>query len=198
MWASRRSCGQIASCGQSPPGQTKPGLPASETSLARMLKGNGYATALFGKWHLGYKPEFGPKAHGFDEFFGLLSGNVDHYSHKEDNGEPDLYDGTEPVERAGYATDLITERALAFVNRHAREPFFLYVAYNAVHWPFQPPDRPDDVRAPKNWTGGTRRDYARMMERVDDGVGALLAALERHDLAGRTLVIFADDNGGER
>src|SRR5690242_18724574 len=59
------------------PGQKEPGLPAAETSLARMLKGAGYATGLFGKWHLGYRKEFGPNAHGFDEFFGLLSGNVD-------------------------------------------------------------------------------------------------------------------------
>jgi arylsulfatase A-like enzyme len=180
------------------PGQKEPGLPASETSLARMLKGNGYATAIFGKWHLGYRPEFGPLAHGFDEFFGLLSGNIDHYSHKEINGEPDLYEGTEPVEREGYATDLITARAVASIERHAREPFFLYVAYNAVHWPFQPPGRPDDVRDRASWFAGTRGDYARMVERIDDGVGQILSALERHGLAGETLVIVTDDNGGER
>jgi arylsulfatase A-like enzyme len=180
------------------PGQTEPGLPTAETSLARMLKGHGYATALFGKWHLGYRPEFGPLAHGFDEFFGLLSGNIDHYSHKEVNGAPDLYEGTEPVERAGYATDLITARSVAFVEQHAREPFFLYVAYNAVHWPFQPPDRPDDVRDRASWFAGTRRDYASMLERLDDGVGRLLEALDRHDLSERTLVIVTDDNGGER
>lgn len=181
-----------------PPAMKEPGLPASETSVARMVKDNGYATALFGKWHLGYKPEFGPNAHGFDEFFGILSGNVDHYAHREINGEPDLYENTQPVERPGYMTDLITERSVDFINRRARDSFFLYVAYNAVHWPFQPPDRPDDIRTRETWLRGTRRDYALMMERVDQGIGRILAALDRHGLARDTLVIFTDDNGGER
>ena len=163
-----------------------------------MLKREGYATALFGKWHLGYRREFGPLAHGFDEFFGLLSADIDHYSHREITGEPDLYEGDRPVERKGYMTDLITERAVAFVEKHASKPFFLEVAYNAVHWPFQPPDRPDDVRDVKTWYKGTRRDYAKMLERVDDGVGAILGALERRGLTDRTLVIFTNDNGGER
>jgi arylsulfatase A-like enzyme len=180
------------------PGQKEPGLPASETSLARMLKGAGYATALFGKWHLGYRPEFGPNAHGFDEFFGLLSGNVDHYSHKEVNGEPDWYDNTKPVEVAGYSTDLITARAVAFIDRHAREPLFLYVAYNAVHWPFQPPGKPQDVRSLPTWHDGTRKDYGAMVEAVDAGVGKILAALDRHGLADDSLVVFTNDNGGER
>ncbi len=180
------------------PGQKHPGLPTSETSVARMLKDNGYATGIFGKWHLGYKPEFGPNAHGFDEFFGILSGNIDHYSHREVNGEPDLYENTKPVERSGYSTDLITERAVSFINRHATHPFFLYVPYNSVHWPFQPPDAPGDVRTSETWHKGTRGDYARMLERIDDGVGLMLEALERHGLVRDTFVIFTDDNGGDR
>jgi arylsulfatase A-like enzyme len=180
------------------PGDHEPGLPVEETSLARMLKRAGYTTSLFGKWHLGYRREFGPLAHGFDEFFGFLSADIDHYSHQEITGEPDLYEGDRPVERKGYMTDLITERAVGFINKHANKPFFLEVAYGAVHWPFQPPDRPDDVRTSETWYEGTRQDYARMLERVDAGVGAILAALERRRLADRTLVIFTDDNGGER
>src|SRR5262245_8015408 len=111
------------------PGQKEPGLPVEETSLARMLKNAGYATGLFGKWHLGYRKEFGPNAHGFDEFFGLLSGNIDHYSHKEINDELDWYENTKPVEVSGYSTDLITNRAVSFIDKHAKTPFFLYVAY---------------------------------------------------------------------
>ena len=178
--------------------QKEAGLPASETSIARMLKGNGYKTALFGKWHLGVKPEFGPNAHGFDEYFGILGGNADMYSHKNRVGEQVLYENTQPVEREGYLTDLLTERAVSYVERHPRDPFFMYVAYNAVHWPFQPPDKPSDVRTSETWMNGTREDYARMLERVDDGVGKILAALDRQGLAGDTLVIFTDDNGGER
>ncbi len=180
------------------PGQKEPGLPARETSLARMLKNAGYATALCGKWHLGYKPEFGPNAHGFDEFYGLLSGNVDHYSHKEVNDELDWYEDTRPVEAAGYSTDLITARAVDFIDRKAKEPFFLYLAYNAVHWPFQAPGRPGDVRNKKTWLDGTRQDYVAMMEAVDAGISRVLAALDRHGVGDNTLVIFTDDNGGER
>jgi arylsulfatase A len=180
------------------PGQREPGLAVEDSTLARVLKRDGYATALFGKWHLGYRREFGPLAHGFDEFFGLLSADIDHYSHREINGEPDLYEGDRPVERKGYMTDLITERAVAFVEKHAGESFFLEVAYNAVHWPFQPPDRPDDVRDIKTWYKGTRRDYAQMLERVDDGVGAIIGALEKRGLTDRTLVILTNDNGGEQ
>jgi arylsulfatase A-like enzyme len=180
------------------PGEKAPGLPVEEISLARMLKQEGYATALFGKWHLGYKHEFGPIAHGFDEFFGLLSADIDHYSHREINGEPDLYEGDRPVEKKGYMTDLITERSVSFVEKSAKRPFFLEVAYNAVHWPFQAPDRPNDVRDVKTWYKGTREDYAKMLERVDDGVGLILDAVERQGLTDRTLVIVTNDNGGER
>jgi arylsulfatase A len=181
------------------PGLTEPGLPTSEITLPRLLKDAGYNTAMFGKWHLGYKPEFGPLAHGFDEFFGLLSGNHDFYSHREINGEPDLIEGDQPITKEGYTTDLITARSVEFLHRQSIEkPFFLYVAYNALHWPFQPPDRPDDVRIRETWFNGNRDDYAAMLRRVDDGVGQILDALSARKLDENTLVIFTDDNGGER
>jgi arylsulfatase A-like enzyme len=180
------------------PGQREPGLRPEDSVLSRTLKRQGIATALYGKWHLGYRREFGPLAHGFDEFFGLLSADIDHYSHREITGDLDLYEGDQPVERKGYMTDLITERAVRFLDQHAGEPFFLEVAYNAVHWPFQPPDRPDDVRDAQSWYDGTRREYRRMLERVDAGVGAILDALERRGLTQRTLVILTNDNGGEQ
>jgi arylsulfatase A-like enzyme len=174
------------------------GLPASEISIARMLHENGYATGLFGKWHLGYRPEFGPNAHGFDEFFGHLGANVDFYSHRNIHGDPDLYENTTRVQATGYLTDLITERSVSFVQDHAHHPFFLCVTYNAPHWPFQPPDKPSDVRVPATWHTGSRHDYALMVERVDDGVGRILTELERRGLTRNTLVIFTNDNGGER
>lgn len=174
------------------------GLTTDQPSIARLLKGNGYATGIFGKWHLGYKPELGPNAHGFDEFFGLKSGNHDFYSHLDTTGEIDLYEQTKKIEKVGYTTDLITERSVDFINRHARQPFFAYVAYNAPHWPFQAPDRPDDVRNAKTWQNGNRKDYGLMIERIDRGVGRILDALDRHKLTRDTLVIFTNDNGGER
>jgi arylsulfatase A-like enzyme len=176
------------------------GLSAKNPSLAGLLKKQGYATALFGKWHLGYKPEFGPNAHGFDEFFGFLAADLDYYAHTDANGDPGLYENTKLVETKGYLTDLITERSLAFLKKIKKGPFFLEVAYNAPHWPFQPPDKPDDRRTARTYgpETGTRADYVRMVERLDEGVGKLLVALDDAGLAKDTLVIFVNDNGGER
>jgi arylsulfatase A-like enzyme len=188
------------------PADRERGLPVTGTSLPALLKTNGYATGLIGKWHLGWKPEFGPNAHGFDEFYGFLSGAHDYYTNVSD-GPPDLYENRTLVEPAGYLTDEITRRAVVFLTRHAGGPFFLEVAYNAVHWPFEPPDRPpsDAKRSapqslrqmPDDSTPATRRDYVRMLERADQGVGEILAALDRLGLARNTLVIFTNDNGGE-
>ena len=173
------------------------GLPASEMTLAKLLKQGGYATGVFGKWHLGYQPEFGPNAHGFDEFFGFLDWSVDYYTHKNIDGEPDLYENAKRVEQTGYMTDLITEHAIAFIDRHAGEPFFSYVAYNAMVSPIQPPDKPNDIRTRETWNQATRADYVRMVERVDQGVGSILKALDRHGLARDTLVVFTNDHGGQ-
>lgn len=178
--------------------QREPGLLTTEPSLAQLLKQNGYRTGLFGKWHLGFKPEFGPNAHGFDEFFGILGGNVDMYTHRNINGDPDLYEQTHPVERSGYLTDLLTDRSVEFIERNADRPFFLYVAYNAVHLPFQPPGRSGDRRTRETWQQGTRDDYARMLESVDANAGRILDVLDRRNLARDTLLIFTNDNGGER
>ena len=180
------------------PGGKEPGLPVEETSIARMLKNNGYATALMGKWHLGYKPEFSPVAHGFDEFFGILSGNVDHYSHKENNGEHDLRDQDKETFVEGFLTDHLARRSVDFVRRQKDKPFFLYLAFNAVHWPFQRPNRPDMVRTRETWFQGTRADYIEMMQSVDAAVGQVLDTLDQQGLAKDTLVIFNSDNGGER
>jgi arylsulfatase A len=189
------------------------GLPVTGASLPALLKKNGYTTGLVGKWHLGFKPEFGPNAHGFDEFFGLLSGAVDFYTHRRGDGTHDLFDNTTPVEVPGYLTDEITNRAVSFIDRHAADPFFLEVAYNAVHWPYQPPGRPPSDRnavprpaqtgdarlyqGPDDLAPATRQDYVRILERADDGIGRVLAALDRQGLSRNTLVMFTSDNGGE-
>jgi arylsulfatase A-like enzyme len=180
------------------------GLPATGRSLPQLLKNNGYATGLVGKWHLGFKPEFGPNAHGFDYFFGFLSGYIDFYHHTRGyDNQSDLYENTTPIHEDGYMTDLITARATRFVTAHAAAPFFLEVTYNAAHWPFQPPDRPS--KAPHNSTfqgaadsvPATRKDYVAMIERADAGVGRITRMLDSLGLTSRTLVIFTNDNGGE-
>ncbi len=179
------------------PGVKRLGLPPSETTIATMLKGSGYVTGLFGKWHLGYKKEFGPNNHGFDEFFGLLSGNVNYFTHKEVNDEPDLYENTQPVVVKGYMTDLIAERALRFLDRQRGKTFFLDVCFNAPHWPIQGPDDADKPIDKGNWTKGTRDTYVKMVERMDQKVGEILDRLDKYNLASNTVVIFASDNGGD-
>ncbi len=179
------------------------GLPARRTSLPQLLKDTGYATGLLGKWHLGYTREFSPKAHGFDTFWGIKSGYVDYYHHTDGAGRPDLFDGDTPTTANGYLTDLITERALRFVRDHRAQPFFLEVAYTAPHWPYQPPDKPTRAASnaahldARNEDPGTRADYARMVERVDAGIGSLVRLLDSLRLTRQTLVIFTNDNGGE-
>ena len=179
------------------------GLAATGRSLPQLLKNGGYATGIVGKWHLGYKPEFGPNAHGFDYFFGFLSGYIDYYIHTGGDGRPDLFENTTPIQRDGYMTDLITERSVRFIDEHAAVPFFLEVTYNAAHWPYQPPDHYSV--APRNAAHqgatddppATRQDYVAMLERADRGVGDILKALETQGLTKNTLVIFTNDNGGE-
>src|SRR5437867_310797 len=179
------------------------GLPATGRSLAQLLKNNGYATALIGKWHLGYKPEFRPNAHGFDYFFGFLSGFIDYYTHTGGDGRPDLYENATPVQETGYMTDLISAHSVRFITEQSARPFFLEVTYNAAHWPYQRPDHYSV--APRNGAHqgatddppATRQDYAAMLERADQGVGEILKALEARGLARDTLVIFTNDNGGE-
>jgi arylsulfatase A-like enzyme len=181
------------------PADTALGLPVSGTSLPALLKANGYVTGLIGKWHLGFKREMSPNAHGFDQFYGFLAGAHHYYQ------GPVMEDST-VIQLTRYLTDEITDRSLAFISRHADRPFFLEVAYNAVHWPFQPPDiTPVQARGqgrgpgqmPDDSIPATRRDYVKMLERADEGVGKILAALEQRGLTRNTLVIFTNDNGGE-
>jgi len=179
------------------------GLPVTGRSLPQLLKNNGYATGLVGKWHLGYKAEVSPNAHGFDSFFGFKSGLVDYYQHTDQGGNHDLYENDTPVHVDGYMTDLITERSVKFIDEHASAPFFLEVTYNAAHWPFQVPDKPSVAPGnarfvqPQDAETSTRQDYVAVLERADQGVGRILAALERRGLSRNTLVIYTQDNGGE-
>jgi arylsulfatase A-like enzyme len=178
-------------------------LEGSPYSLPRLLKGRGYATALIGKWHLGYAASQSPLAHGFDEFFGLKSGYHDYWHHNDSRGEPDLWEGDQQVSAEGYTTDLLTARAVAFIEKQAGRPFFVDVAFNAPHWPFQRPGTPSRAERnarflkPEDSTTSTRADYAAMVEQLDRGVGEILNALERKGLTRNTIVIFTNDNGGE-
>ncbi len=174
------------------------GLPASETSIARMLKDAGYTTACIGKWHLGYEPKFFPQAHGFDYWFGVLGGGMDYFQHTEPEGLPALYLQGQPTKREGYVTDLITAEAVKFLQRTDAAPFFLYVPYTAPHAPYQGPQDKKKPISEDAWSKGDQETYRSMIERLDDGVGIILAALAARDLVKNTVVVFASDNGGPK
>jgi arylsulfatase A len=188
-------------------GQGERGLEASPYSLPRLLKSGGYATALVGKWHLGYEPTQSPLAHGFDYFFGLKSGYHDYWHHTDSRGAPDLWENDARVEVEGYSTALIADRAIAFIKQHieqhANAPFFIDIAFNAPHWPFQRPEAPSKAVGnsrflkPADSLTSSRADYVSMVEAMDRHVGRVLATLERRGIARSTIVIFTNDNGGE-
>ena len=174
------------------------GLPVEETSIARLLKDAGYATAAYGKWHLGFQPKYSPNKHGFEDYFGVLLGHADYYNYKYFDGTHGLYENEKPVKAEGYVTDLFNRRAVDFINRQGNKPFFLYVPHLACHYPFQPPNRPEPAVTKDNIYNGTREDYVAMLEQVDDGVGQMMKALEKKGMLDNTLFIFSSDNGGER
>ena len=117
------------------------GLPPDHPTVASLLKANGYDTALIGKWHLGWKPEFGPNRHGYDEFFGILSGAGDYFTHRSsDAGGADLWENLAPVEHIGYLTDLLSDRASQYVARRRKKPFYLSLHYTAPHAPWEGPE----------------------------------------------------------
>jgi len=184
---------------------SKVGLEPGQRTIASLLKQSGYDTALIGKWHLGFRPEWGPNAHGFDEFFGILAGAGDYFLHKNGLGQPDLYENLTPVERNGYLTDLLTERAVNYVKKPRSAPFFLSLHYTAPHWPWQGPKGGEPThftdKAPEPVTmasGGSLKLYAEMMKSLDDGVGRVMQAIRAAGFDKKTLVIFTSDNGGER
>jgi len=166
------------------------GLPVSETTIADRFKAAGYATGLVGKWHLGSAPQFLPQRRGFDEFFGFLAGMHGYFP----DARPLMLRGTQPYHEQEYLTDAFGREAVSFIDRHANQPFFLYLAFNAVHTPMDA----DDVRLAKfkNIPPGPRRTYAAMMSAMDDNVGRVLAELKAKNLEKNTLVFFISDNGG--
>jgi N-acetylgalactosamine-6-sulfatase len=174
------------------------GLPAEELTIARLLRDAGYETAILGKWHLGYERKFLPDRHGFDRSFGPLGGAVDYFHHCEPDGAPMLRENGEPVRREGYLTDLLADEAVRFLERPRSKPFFLFVPFTAPHGPYQGPgDRHERPLTAAEWDKGDRATFAAMVERMDEGVGRILRALDRSGQGANTLVVFTSDNGGD-
>ena len=169
------------------------GLPLEEKTLADRLKAAGYRTALFGKWHLGNTADRHPMSRGFDEFFGFLGG-AHSYLQSGILGPNPILDGRTKVAQIPYLTDTLTDRAVDFIQRNRAQPFFLYLAYNAVHLPPHATEKylarfaaiPDSLR----------RTYAAMLSAMDDGVGRTVEALRAAGIENNTLIVFFSDNGG--
>jgi arylsulfatase A-like enzyme len=188
-------------------GDPRLGLPTDMATLPSLLRDAGYNTALVGKWHLGYPPAFGPLRSGYDEFFGIMAGGVDYFTHCSSRGDHDLYIGEQEHREVGYLTDLFSARAVDCVQRFgpaakAGKPFFLSLHYTAPHWPWE--TRDDAEVAPELATnlfhlhGGNVDSYRRMIHHMDEGIGALVAELRGQGLLDDTLIVFTSDNGGER
>jgi len=182
------------------------GLPTEAMTIAEVLRGNGYATGCFGKWHLGYQAPFLPTNQGFMLFRGLVSGDGDFHTHIDRSGNEDWW-YNERIERdVGYTTDLLTEYSVDFIETHRERPFFLYLSHLAIHFPWQGPDDPPHRTVGRSWhqdkwgvipdRNNVSPHVRAMIASLDASVGAIVEALKDRTLAENTIVIFTSDNGG--
>lgn len=170
------------------PGGAMTGLPVSETTIADRLKAADYATALVGKWHLGSQSAMRPQQRGFAEFFGFLGGAHSYFDAEK------MLRGDEPVGKLDYSTDAFGREAVSFIERHQQKPWFLYLAFNAVHTPMHATE--ERMARVSGIRDSQRRTYAAMMLAMDDAIGTVLETLEKTGQREQTLVMFVSDNGG--
>ncbi len=170
------------------------GLPLTETALPQRLKSAGYATGMFGKWHLGYRPEFHPQKRGFDEFFGFLGGAHSYLDAGSDRAANPIQRGTTTVDKMDYATEEFAREAAAFIDRRRAESWFVYLPFNAVHAPLEATEKYLNRFA--SIEDSRRRTFAAMLSAMDDAVGVVLAKIAELKLDENTLVFFISDNGG--
>ena len=179
-------------------GEGGSGMPLSEILFPDFIKPAGYVSAAFGKWHLGLTPEYNPVSRGFDEFYGFMGRGAHDYFNLEDTESP-MYRGLNIItESEGYLTNLLTDEAVAFIEREKDNPFFCYVAYNAVHSPAQAPQEDIDAFIAEHGDTGTvkRNTLMAMLNILDDGVGKIVKTLKDNDIWDNTIFIFLTDNGG--
>jgi arylsulfatase A-like enzyme len=182
--------------------ETKLGLPLDQRTIADHLKSAGYSTGLIGKWHQGFSPEHHPQARGFDDYFGFLVGGHNYLLHKDAEAKfgsahshDMIYRSNELQKLDGYTTDVFTDEALAFMDRHTSQPWFLYLAYNAVHTPLEVLEK-YGTRVPATVTDADRRGYLSLLIGLDDSVGRITAKLRETGRDKNTLIFFFSDNGG--
>ncbi|MEM9327983.1 MAG: sulfatase-like hydrolase/transferase, partial [Bacteroidota bacterium] len=175
-----------------------PGLPGNEYTMAEMFKSVGYATAHIGKWHVGYEPDMLPNAQGFDHSFGHLVGCIDNYSHFYFWNGPnrhDLYENGERVFRNGeFFPDLMVAEASRFIQKHRRDPFFIYLAFNMPHYPYQGDEQWLQYYDQRN-VPYPRNLYNAFVSTLDERVGQVLGLLDSLDLYNNTIIVLQSDNG---
>ncbi|MHB8897861.1 MAG: sulfatase family protein [Thermoguttaceae bacterium] len=175
-------------------------LDPSVPTLADELKKCGYHTAIVGKWHLGLESPNLPNERGFDFFHGFLGDMMDSYTTHLREGNNYLRLDGETIEPEGHATDLFTAWAVEYLRERAGKrdrPFFLYLAYNAPHFPIEPPaDWLAKVRRRDPQLADARARNVALVEHLDDGAGRVLSALHETGLDENTVVVFSADNGG--
>ena len=171
------------------------GVPLKEHFMPETFQAAGYQTAICGKWHLGHRGKaYWPNQRGFDHAYGHVNGAIDYYTHERDGGL-DWHRNGRSVKEEGYSTDLLAAEASRWIEqRDKSRPFFLYVPFNAPHAPLQAP--PELLKKYSFIPNEKRRAFAAMTERLDTGVGRILATLEAEKLTGDTIVLFLSDNGG--
>ena len=179
------------------PSVSSSGLDTSEWLMPQCLAEAGYKTAIIGKWHLGHADQrYWPKQRGFQYQYGAMIGELDYFTHDE-HGVLDWFRDNAPVKEEGYTTTLLGNDAVRYIeSQDGKQPFYLYLAFNAPHTPYQAPqsyiDRYPGIADP------TRRTYAAMISALDDEVGRVVAALDKKGLRENTLILFHSDNGGTR
>ena len=179
------------------------GMAPSEVTFAEVLRKAGYATGLFGKWHVGYRVIFNPTRQGFDEFRGYVSGNVDYHSHIDQANIDDWWEGDKKVPEEGYVTDLIGNYAVDFIRRNKNKPFCLYMPHEAPHYPYQgrndPPERlPGGKKGRKTPNHDIPRAYKEMVEVMDHNIGRVIDTLKSLELYRKTFIFFCSDNGANK
>jgi arylsulfatase A-like enzyme len=169
-------------------------LPLTETTLADRLKAAKYATGLVGKWHLGLGEKQHPLDRGFGEFYGFLGGANPYLPRGANGTVPRILRGRDDANEKQFLTEAIGREAAAFIDRHQKEPFFLYLAFNAPHGPLEAPE--SHLKRFAGIADEKRRTYAAMVSAMDDAIGVMLAKLKAAGLEENTLIFFFSDNGG--
>ncbi|WP_298866860.1 sulfatase [uncultured Gimesia sp.] len=177
------------------------GLQKNEITLAQSMQAAGYRTGMFGKWHLGYQKQYNPTFRGFEQFVGYVSGNVDYFAHLDGTGVFDWWHNAN-LNRAeqGYVTHLITNHAVNFIREQKDKPFFVYIAHEAVHYPYQgPDDKPMRKEGVGDIKSAKRKDisnaYREMNTEMDRGIGKIVSVLDELKLTDKTFIFFLSDNG---